>query len=598
MVNAREQASEALGKLGGVLGGLATAAAGLAAGAVAGVGALGSAIANLAMEAAPVEQVRQAFDALTTSIGETSTAMLESLRTATNGMVSDADLMRSANQMISMGLADSTESAANLAEMAVRLGGAMGNDAVASLENFSLMLANQSIPRLDSFGISAAAVRERMEELTTGTNALTREEAFLQAVSEQGAVALNRLGTAGTQGAAVSMAQLKATIENLKLELGTAFLPILDSVLGVLGELAREYGPLVAEWAGQLAEVLAGSLGPMLEMVVGLVDELLPPLMQTVGEVLPTLLPLVGELIGALGPLVGTLAAALIPALTEIAAALLPALLPLVGTLAGAFVQVLDAVLPLAVTLLETLIPPFVQILNAILPALTPLLTALAEVFVEVVTAVLPLVQVLLEQLLPIFTDLIATLLPPLTDLLILLIGIFADLLAAIVPVVAELIEQLAPILAEVAGVIAEALNVALTALSTLIENNVGPALDWLRSSVLEPLRGAFQGISDAVSGVIGWLGGLRDGLQNISLPSWLTPGSPTPFELGLRGIADALHDLPVLEIQAAVSGAGGALGGAAPNPAERRGTMVVNIYPQQSLNSVYQDLQIIEALL
>ena len=32
--------------------------------------------------------------------------------------------------------------------------------------------------------------------------------------------------------------------------------------------------------------------------------------------------------------------------------------------------------------------------------------------------------------------------------------------------------------------------------------------------------------------------------LNNINIPAWLTPGSPTPFELGLRGIGRAINSL------------------------------------------------------
>ncbi|HML40348.1 MAG TPA: hypothetical protein PKD23_06680 [Bellilinea sp.] len=69
--------------------------------------------------------------------------------------------------------------------------------------------------------------------------------------------------------------------------------------------------------------------------------------------------------------------------------------------------------------------------------------------------------------------------------------------------------------------------------------------LDQIRQAILqkfadflsEKLRAAIDGISGAISDVIGWIGRMADKLSNLKLPSWLTPGSPTPFELGLRGI-------------------------------------------------------------
>ncbi|NIV36807.1 MAG: hypothetical protein GWN58_47440, partial [Anaerolineae bacterium] len=103
-----ENAPKALGAIG--LG-----AAGLAAGAAAG-------IAKLATDAAKLEGVRNTFDSLTASIGTTSDSMLTTLRGATRGMVNDADLMQASNKFVAMGLAETEEEAAKLAEMATQLG--------------------------------------------------------------------------------------------------------------------------------------------------------------------------------------------------------------------------------------------------------------------------------------------------------------------------------------------------------------------------------------------------------------------------------------------------------------------------------------------
>ncbi|NVM23895.1 MAG: hypothetical protein HWN68_19215 [Desulfobacterales bacterium] len=78
----------------------------------------------------------------------------------------------------------------------------------------------------------------------------------------------------------------------------------------------------------------------------------------------------------------------------------------------------------------------------------------------------------------------------------------------------------------------------------------------------------AMQGLASAVEWVrdaVGWLidkwAELKRFLETpINLPDWLVPGSSTPFELGLRGIADAADDLDWggLNVQPSVGGAGG----------------------------------------
>lgn len=92
----------------------------------------------------------------------------------------------------------------------------------------------------------------------------------------------------------------------------------------------------------------------------------------------------------------------------------------------------------------------------------------------------------------------------------------------------------------------------------------LGPALLWLKDSVLGPLAGAFDGIGGAIKSVVDWLKRLADNIRGIELPDWLTPGSPTPFELGLLGIADAMRGLAAVEVPRLAGAFGGALAPAA----------------------------------
>lgn len=137
-------------------------------------------------------------------------------------------------------------------------------------------------------------------------------------------------------------------------------------------------------------------------------------------------------------------------------------------------------------------------------------------------------------------------------------------LMPAINAVWSFLSTYLLPLLGALANLIEAALEVALKALAGLITEVVVPALksiwstiseklqpvlEWLRDKALPPIEGAFRGIGDAVRTVIGWINDLADKLRNITLPDWLTPGSPTPFELGLRGIASAMRDISASEL-------------------------------------------------
>lgn len=229
---------------GNLLGNVIQAGAQMAARAVVG---LGREIMDMVTEAAEVEGVRNTFVKLAESVGGDAVKALNDLRAATRGMVSDADLMSAGNKFLAMGLAENTDQAAELAEVATQLGMAMGEDATASMENFALMLANQSIPRLDSFGISSATVRARIEELTASEEGMTRETAFMQAVMEQARVTMAKVGEQGNTAAA-GMARIKSTLANLKLAAGEALSPILDLVVGIASNLVEGWGGKFLDW--------------------------------------------------------------------------------------------------------------------------------------------------------------------------------------------------------------------------------------------------------------------------------------------------------------------------------------------------------------
>jgi hypothetical protein len=147
-----------------------------------------------------VHSVRMAFEALADSPLEAA-ANLETLRVATRGILSDVELMSTSNRLGSMGLADTADEMGELIHMATALGGVMspGSTAAQNIDNFTLMLANNSRLRLDTFGISSARVKERMDELKEAGMGLN--EAFVTATLEEGRRSLENLGEAADAGA-------------------------------------------------------------------------------------------------------------------------------------------------------------------------------------------------------------------------------------------------------------------------------------------------------------------------------------------------------------------------------------------------------------
>ena len=229
-----------------------------------GLGALSAGFVTLASDAARVEQTAGTFERLTQSVGGDATSAMEALRTATRGMVADTSLLEAGNQLLAMGLADSTDSMARQIEVATQLGSAMGASASEAAQSWALMNANMSIQRLDTFGISSGKVTQRINELTSGIDALSREEAWNIAVMEQAESAMARVGEQG-QGPAASIARIQTSAKNAAAELGSALLPMLESLLEVAEPMATRMGemfssPEFQDGAERAAEMLGGVL--------------------------------------------------------------------------------------------------------------------------------------------------------------------------------------------------------------------------------------------------------------------------------------------------------------------------------------------------
>ncbi|MDR0608015.1 MAG: hypothetical protein LBG52_06870 [Candidatus Peribacteria bacterium] len=94
----------------------------------------------------------------------------------------------------------------------------MGNSATQSMADFAALLANQSLPRLDTFGISSGKVRERIEELMNATAGMTREEAFMTAVMEEGTKSMERLGVQ-SDTAGEKMQKMNTMLYNAKVNI-------------------------------------------------------------------------------------------------------------------------------------------------------------------------------------------------------------------------------------------------------------------------------------------------------------------------------------------------------------------------------------------
>lgn len=209
-------------------------------------------------EGRALEQSEKRFASLAQSIGTSADVLTARLAEATQGALTQAEMAGNIGQLIEMGLVGSADKAAELADLIIRLKKPT-DDATDAFGNFSAMLANQSIARLDSFGISSGAVRTRIEALMSSTQGLTREQAFLQATLDEGRKTLERTGQA-TGDTVSNMERLRAQLGDVKDGLIVAayegFQPLISQASAWVGT----HGPELAD-ALETVTTLAVTLG-------------------------------------------------------------------------------------------------------------------------------------------------------------------------------------------------------------------------------------------------------------------------------------------------------------------------------------------------
>ena len=157
--------------------------------------ALGAAVIKLGQMGSELVALKTGFERLTTAAGLTGAEMLRLTTTATKGLISQFDIMEAANKGLLLGLPLTEGSMAKLAESAVVLGRAMGQDASKSLDDLITGLGRASPLILDNLGITvkvgeanelyATKLGKTVTQLTDAEKKTAFYEATLISVSEK-----------------------------------------------------------------------------------------------------------------------------------------------------------------------------------------------------------------------------------------------------------------------------------------------------------------------------------------------------------------------------------------------------------------------------
>lgn len=203
---------------------------------------------DFAKEGAQLEFTKKKFDNLTDSIGGAD-SVLKELRTATKGTRSDMELIGSATDFMSLGLAKSRDEVVRL----TRVAGALNMD----MNQLVLTLANKTTMRFDQLGVSVDGFDQRVKELTK--SGLDANKAFTQAFLEQAEKQIKRVGDVADTTAG-KMAKFEANVKNAGDKLKEFFAEGVNAGIDILSLGAKSIEAYGASAGKMQAEVFAGRM--------------------------------------------------------------------------------------------------------------------------------------------------------------------------------------------------------------------------------------------------------------------------------------------------------------------------------------------------
>lgn len=256
-IRAVDAASGAIQKVGSALGSLKNAVGGLALGAarvgLENLGAAARATWDALNEGAALEETQRRFENLAGSIGTTAAALDSQMAAASQGMMSHAEQMALAGDVIELGLADSGQEVAHLSVLIDELG--WNTSALART------MATDSKAGVTALGLSLDDVRAKTEAYTAA--GVAASEAFDLAVIDAGEEKMAAYGSA-VDSTADKIQQLTVmwqdAVDAFKVEFASGVGDQLDEII----DLVNQGGPDLVEGMGYWGKEAGDWLGNMM----------------------------------------------------------------------------------------------------------------------------------------------------------------------------------------------------------------------------------------------------------------------------------------------------------------------------------------------
>ena len=285
----------------------------------------------------------------------------------------------------------------------VDLSAAMGTDAKGAAIQLGKALNDpvKGISALTRVGVSfSEAQKTQIEGFVEGGNVAKAQAVILGELEKQFGGAAEAMATPADKA--------RVAYDNLKEQIGTALLPILDRLLNAFVAATPAISAAVSS-LGPIFAQIQGFIAPLFAQIAGFFGGgggggVLAGLTAFGATISATVLPVIQQFAAAF-------TTQIIPALTALGQAIVTNVVPVLQTMAQTFVgTILPAMASLYSYVIANLVPIFVRIVDIIRGQVIPIVAAFAAFIVgTLVPAVVKIAQAIGEKLKPIFDQLVAT---------------------------------------------------------------------------------------------------------------------------------------------------------------------------------------------
>jgi hypothetical protein len=314
---------------------------------------------------------------------------------------------------------------------------------------------------------------------------------------------------------------------------GAISFPLIAIIAAVIGIIALLVAAWKNNWGGirdKLMEVWA-QIQPVLQMVWDWLATNIPLAIQAVSDWWTTVF---------------------LPAIQTAWAWVQANVFPIIQTLVNIYIAYLIAYVQALADIWTTYLLPAIQavwdfVANTLWPLISAVANFLGAVFGLVLTALAAIwTNILLPAITAVWNFIVTYIWPLFQAIANFISAVFNLALTALAGLWQNVLQ---PAIQTVYEWIADKLQPIFEALAAFWENTVLPLIQTLGEWLDEKLSPAFETLGGWIQNITDWFNDLADMINNLKLPAWLTPGSPTPLEIGLIGIDKAMAMLNRTEL-------------------------------------------------